>query len=144
MLRFTDALGDIHHAFNSATRRRHAGNMPTDIVQEDDRYTLRFDLPGVDADDVDVTVAQDLLTVTVFRTDDAAEDGSWLVRERPVGTYRRRVRLGGRLDTSDVTADYHNGVLTVTFPIREDAGRRNVAIAVGSPSREAITVEAAS
>ncbi|MGA9598216.1 MAG: Hsp20/alpha crystallin family protein, partial [Acidimicrobiia bacterium] len=80
--------------------------MPIDAFEHDGVYTLRFDLPGVNPDDVDLTVEGNMLTVTA---------------ERPAGTHRRDVRLGDRLATSEVSAGHDNGVLTVTIPTRDEA-----------------------
>jgi HSP20 family protein len=111
--------------------RWRGGVMPMDAYEKDGIYNLRFDLPGVDPDGVDLTVEGSLLTVTVERTVEDTEGATWLLRERPAGTHRREVRLGERLDTSRVTASYESGVLTVTIPMREEAKPHKVAVAAG-------------
>lgn len=109
MLRFMDPFEDMDRMFNTFGGRHRGGIMPLDAFEQDDVYTLRFDVPGVDPEAVDLTVEGGLLTVTVERPAEETEGATWLLRERPAGTHRREVHLGERLDTSRVNASYHNG-----------------------------------
>ena len=111
------------------------GIMPMDAFEKDGLYTLRFDLPGVDPDDVDLTVEGSVLTVTAERAIEETEGATWLLRERPAGTHRREVRLGDRLDTGRVSASHDNGVLTVEIPMREEAKPHRVSINSGSAEK---------
>jgi HSP20 family protein len=103
--------------------------MPMDAYEIGGKYTLRFDLPGVDPERVDVAVERNVLTVTAERPEEQPENATWLLRERPTGTHRREVRLGDRFDPSRVEASYDNGVLTVTIPVHEEALPHKVSIA---------------
>ena len=138
MMRFTDPFEEMDKMMSTFGGRWRGGIMPMDAFEKGGIYTLRFDLPGVDPDHVDLTVEGGLLTVTVERTMEDTEGATWLLRERPAGTHRREVRLGERLDTSRVTANYDSGVLTVTIPMREEAKPHKVAVAAGA--RKEITV----
>jgi HSP20 family protein len=64
MLRFTDPFEDVNRMLSSFGGRWRGGIMPLDAYEKDGVYTLRFDLPGVDPDKVDVTVEGNILTVT--------------------------------------------------------------------------------
>lgn len=109
--------------------------MPMDAFEHDGIYTLRFDLPGIDPDNVDLTIENNLLTVTAERPMEEIEEVTWLLRERPAGVHRREVRLGDRLDTSNLAASYDNGVLTVRIPMREEAKPHKVRISSDSPEK---------
>ena len=115
--------------------RRRGGLMPVDAFEKDGIYTLRFDLPGVDPDDVDLTVENQVLTVTAESPGDDEEGVTWLLRERPSGSHRREVRVGEHLDAGAVVANFVNGVLTVTIPMREEAKPHKVSITSGSPGQ---------
>lgn len=131
MMRVMDPFQEMDRMMSSFGGRAGGGIMPMDAYEHDDVYTLRFDLPGVNPDDVDLTVEGSMLTVTVERASEAIEGVTWLLRERPSGTHRRDVHLGERLDTSKVKASHENGVLTVTIPMREEAKPHRVSIAAG-------------
>jgi len=120
------------------------GVMPMDAFEVDGNYTLRFDLPGVDPDNVDLAVERNVLTVTAERPEEEPENATWLLRERPTGTHRREVRLGDRFDPSKVEAGYDNGVLTVTIPVHEEALPHKISIATDTQkSIEAESTETA-
>lgn len=134
--RFADPLDEMDWIFENMSQRVRGGIMPMDAFEKDDNCTLRFDLAGVDPDDVDITVERGTLTVTARRPAEETEGVNWLVRERPTGIHSREVRLGDRLDVERVSADYGNGVLSVTIPVRPEAQPRKVPIAAGSaPTR---------
>jgi HSP20 family protein len=129
MLRIMDPFEEMDRMLSARTR---GGIMPMDAYEHDGVYTLRFDLPGVDPDHVDLSVEHQVLTVTVERPVEETEEVTWLLRERPSGTHQRTVRLGDRLDASNISANYDKGVLTVMIPVREEAKPQKVAISTGS------------
>ncbi len=139
MLRFNDPFAEMDRMLSQVGGRWRGGLMPMDAFEKDDHYTLRFDLPGVDPDHVDLTVEAGVLRVTAERKIEDTEGANWLMRERPTGRHSREVRLGNRLDAAGVTASYDHGVLTVSIPMKEEAKPRKVSIASG-PAK-AIDVE---
>jgi HSP20 family protein len=142
VLRFTDPFEDINQFLGMRGGAWRGGMAPMDAYEKDGLYTLRFDLPGVDPDHVDLMVENNILTVTCERKVEDTEGANWLLRERPTGTHSREVRLGDRLDTGKVQATYDQGVLTVTIPIREEAKPQKITISPGS--HHAITIESES
>lgn len=116
--------------------------MPMDAYREGDRLVVHFDLPGVDAASIDLTVEKNMLTVTAERSWAATNEQQVIVSERPQGTFRRQLFLGENLDTDRVEARYDNGVLTVTIPVAEQAKPRKVEIS--STTGDAKAVGAAS
>lgn len=137
-MRFTDPFEEVDRMMSTFGGRWRGGIMPMDAFEHGGVYTLRFDLPGVKPDDVDLMVENNVLTVTAERPVEAIDDVTWLLRERPSGTHRREVRLGDRLDTSKVNANHENGVLTVVIPMREEAKPQKVAIS--SATAEKLTM----
>jgi HSP20 family protein len=107
--------------------------MPMDAVRHDQHVELRFDLPGVAPDSIDVEVERNVLTVRAERTWVPTEDAEVLVRERPQGSIARHVTLGESLDGTRLEASYDAGVLSVTIPVAEQAKPRKVEIRVGAP-----------
>jgi HSP20 family protein len=106
--------------------------MPLDAVRHAGAVELRFDLPGVSPDDVELTVERDVLTVRAERSWTPADGDEVLASERPQGSVTRQVMLGESLDTERLEARYDAGVLTVTIPVAEQAKARKVEIHSGS------------
>lgn len=102
--------------------------MPMDAYRHGESYVLHFDLPGIDSESMEVTAENSVLTVRATRRHDGPEGADYLVSERPTGSYSRQISLGEGLDLDNVSADYRDGVLTVTIPIAERAKPRRISI----------------
>ncbi|MGK5558826.1 Hsp20/alpha crystallin family protein, partial [Actinomadura kijaniata] len=102
MLTTLDTLfDDVERQFDrlrSATGLSHTAAMPMDGVRRANDVLLRFDVPGIDPDSIEVTVDRGVLTVSASRSEDYGEDARLFVRERPMGTFTRRVYLSEHLD----------------------------------------------
>lgn len=105
--------------------------MPMDCLRTGDQFVVRFDLPGIDADSLDVSAENQTLTVRAERTRHDPEGSTYLVSERPSGTYRRQLVLGDGLAVDNIRAEYHDGVLTLTIPVAEQAKPRKIEIQRG-------------
>ena len=101
--------------------------MPMDAVRREGDILLRFDLPGVDPESIDVTVDRGVLSVRAQRTQERESEKPF-IRERVQGTFSRRISLGDAADADHIEADYHDGVLAVRVPLTEQAKPRRVEI----------------
>jgi HSP20 family protein len=102
--------------------------MPMDVIRREDEVELRFDLPGIDPESLEVTVDRDVLTVSAHRAEEYAEGENASRRERVMGTFTRRMSLSDTVDTEKIDAGYTNGVLSVRLPLLEKAQPRKVEI----------------
>jgi HSP20 family protein len=108
--------------------------LPMDVIRRDGEVVLRIDLPGADQDSIDVTTDHGVLTVSAKRSEEYGEQDRLVVRERLMGSYTRKIRLGETVDTEKIEASYDNGVLTIVLPVQEKAKPRKVEIkGVGAP-----------
>jgi len=114
--------------FGSGYRTALRSAMPMDVIRGKDEVQLRFDLPGVDAESIDVTVDRGVLTVSAKRTEETGEDEKLITRERVSGSFTRRLSLGDSLDTEKIEADFAEGVLTVRLPLLATAQPRKVEV----------------
>ena len=119
----------------------YAPALPMDSVRRDGELVLRFDVPGIDPDSIEVTVDRGVLSVSVTRTDERNENDSekFVVRERRTGTVTRRVRLSENLNAEAVEADYRNGVLQVRIPVLEQAKPRKVEVRQADAQAELVS-----
>lgn len=129
-MRINDTLFDRLFDFGAFETR--TGIMPMDAFRKDDTYVLRFDLPGVHPENLSIEVEDKTLTIKAERAWEDTEGAVWVVRERPQGTHSRQIRLGSSLDGTAVEANYDQGVLTVSIPVREEAKPRKVSVEVGT------------
>ena len=105
--------------------------MPMDCLRTGETFVCRFDLPGIDADSLEVSAENNTLTVRAERSRRDPEDATYLVSERPSGTYHRQLILGDGLNVDAIRADYRDGVLTLTIPVAEQAKPRKIEISRG-------------
>lgn len=110
--------------------------MPMHVYRDEAQFLVEFDLPGVDADGIEVSVQGEVLAVRAQRRQpDTA--GECLVAERPWGVYHRRLLLDRDLDTERVHASLREGVLRLRIPVREQVTGRRVPITVGDGEQAA-------
>ena len=105
--------------------------MPMDCLRAGDQFVVRFDLPGIDADSLEVSAENQTLTVRAERTRRDPDNVTYLVSERPSGVYSRQLVLGDGLAVDAIQAEYRDGVLTLTIPVAEQAKPRKIEIRRG-------------
>jgi HSP20 family protein len=121
---------DLQRQFDRLTRHAFGQStlMPLDGVRRDGDVVLRFDVPGIDPESIDVTVDRGVLSVSVKRQEERSENDKFFVRERTMGTFTRRVRLSENLNAEAVEASYDHGVLEVRIPVLEQAKPRKIEV----------------
>ena len=129
MLMRTDPFRDLDRLTEAMLGSRNRPTaMPMDAYRQGDTFLVALDLPGVDADSIDLTVEQNVLTVHADRRPVVPEDAERVVGERSYGTFSRQLFLGDTLDADRLTAQYDDGVLTIRIPIAEQAKPRKIEI----------------
>lgn len=129
---YADTLFNTISDRSEATAARGLRRMPIDLYRDGDHYVLSADLPGVDPGSVDVDLDGQTLTIRAERTLSESDGVKWLNRERTAGTFVRRLSLGQGIDTEGISANYSNGVLSVTLPVSEKAKPRKVQVSTDS------------
>ena len=102
---------------------------PVDILERNDHFVIRAELPGLDRNDMDVHVEDGVLTLKGERKREAEpEEGNAFRTERIYGAFTRSFTLPTTVDASKVSAAYKDGVLTVTVPKAEAAKPKKIEI----------------
>jgi HSP20 family protein len=130
-------LRDMNRLFNTlfepsagAVMRRWSPAM--DLVETEDNYVLRADLPGVSEGDVKIELDDNVLTISGERKSahKEAKEGYYRV-ERAYGSFSRTLKLPEGVDADSISASFDRGVLEVNVPKPEQRKPRRVEIAVG-------------
>ncbi|RYL94801.1 Hsp20/alpha crystallin family protein [Sporolactobacillus sp. THM7-4] len=103
-----------------------------DVQEKDNEYVVKIDLPGCTKENIHLDFNQGVLTVDASReqeTNEKAEDGSFIRRERSSGSYRRRFAFDGVVEEG-IRASFENGVLTVTLPKNEENKKQSKQITI--------------
>lgn len=101
---------------------------PVDVRAEGDDYTITALLPGIQADDLNVQVINDTITLQGEFKKVEDENSNLLLREIPTGRFVREITLPTSLDTSKVEAHLQDGVLTLRVPKAEEARPKSIKI----------------
>lgn len=100
-----------------------------DILEEQDGFLLRADLPGVNADDIDISMDGGVLTVAGVRHAEERDEGTALQRaERSSGRFSRRFTLPETVNADGIAAKHRNGILEVTIPKQPEVKARKVTV----------------
>jgi HSP20 family protein len=103
-----------------------------DVVEKHDAYVVVTELPGVDQSQIDINFEQNVLTIRGAKAPsfDISKDGELRVyaAERVTGAFERAIRLPEFVDGDRISAEFQNGLLTVTIPKAQAAQPRKIEI----------------
>lgn len=103
--------------------------LPLDIRTTADALLVDASLPGIKPEDVEITVENGTLTIRAEdRSEQATEDGGWLVREISQGTVMRSVTLPNGLEADKAEATFEHGLLKLRIPKAEQLKPRQIRI----------------
>jgi HSP20 family protein len=126
--------GDLHRLFNtlfedrnSVAQQRWVPSM--DLVEADDHFVLKADLPGLAEEDVSIEVRDNALTISGERkAEHERSERGWYRVERSFGSFARSLSLPDGIDPDSISASFDRGVLTVTIPKPEQRKPRRIQI----------------
>ena len=130
--RMNRLLGDVYRAADDDVMRRGAWAPPVDIYDSGSHeLVIKAELPDMNKDDIDITVENNTLTLRGEKKMDSAIKEECCHRiERTYGSFSRSFSLPATVDSSKVSADYKNGVLTIKLPVREEAKPKQIQVQV--------------
>ncbi len=113
--------------------------MPMEAYRRGDEFVVSLDLPGVEPEDVNLTVEQNVVNIRATRQSSRTERDEVIVDERLYGEFTRQLFLGDNLDVSKMSAEFARGVLTLTIPVAEKSKPRRIPI--GSAKKDSRVIE---
>jgi HSP20 family protein len=98
-----------------------------DVREEDDAYILSALVPGLKAEDLNIQVHENIVSI---EGEFKEEEASFLMNELPRGAFRRRLQMPSEIDSDKVEARIADGVLTLTLPKAESAKPKKIPVSV--------------
>lgn len=121
---FDNALARLPAAFSR-------GIPAVDLVETEKAFELSAELPGVDAKDVDVTLADGILTIKGEKSEAKEEkDKGYYLSERRYGSFQRSLELPRGVDSEKIEANFSNGVLKLILPKTPERQKKDRKITV--------------
>jgi HSP20 family protein len=148
-----DDIFTVRHDFDRLLDRFAGGNTSetlsawapvVDVHENTNEITITAELPGVDPDDVHVTVQNGVLTVSGEKNDERKEgspDSNSYVIERRYGRFERSFALPRTVAPDKVNAEFNNGVLTLRLPKSEESKPRRIEVQGGDSTQKQIRTE---
>lgn len=100
-----------------------------DVIDRDAEFLIRAEMPGIDKKDINVSLADNLLTIKgQSKSEKKDEGGDYFRHEIASSSFARSLTLPGNVDASKTVANLKNGILEITMPKVETSKRRNIAV----------------
>ena len=130
---FTRDVDRLFDAFFGREREARRWVPQMDLVEAEDHFVLKADLPGLDEGDVSIEVQDGTLTISGERkAEHESRERGWYRIERSFGSFNRSLTLPDRVDPDGISANFDRGVLEVRIPKPEEHKPRRVEIKAGS------------
>lgn len=123
-------------------RAQMSWGVAVDVAETDGEFVLKASVPGIDPDDIEITLTDNVLTIRgEIQEEKDVEEESYHICERRFGQFSRSVTLPTQVDADKVDATVENGVLRVTIPKAEAVKPRRISV---KPTTEKKVIEAGS
>ncbi len=125
--------------FSGGQQGTQAGYLPLDVTENEDNFVVKASLPGVNPEDIEVTVNGDVLTIKgEMKQEQENQNERYHLRERRWGSFARSVSLPTPIKADAIQADYQNGVLALTLPKAEEAKPKRITIRGGQQQNQQV------
>lgn len=107
--------------------------LAVDMTENKDDFVVKASVPGINPDDLDISYADDTLTIKgEIKQDNEVKDDQYHLRERRYGIFTRSLTLPTKIKGDAIEASYQNGVITLRLPKAEEVKPKRIAIKVGN------------
>ena len=135
----SDIFSDFNELYEGFFRPlRWYGSVPganqplLDVVEEDKRFLISVEMPGIKKEDIEVALENGVLTIKAEKAEERTEEngGKVIHQERSYGQYLRRFQLGAEIDEANTVASYKDGVLRLELPKKTASEAKKIKVAV--------------
>jgi len=106
-----------------------AESLAVDMYETDDKVVVKTAVPGVKSEDIDVSITGDVLTIKgETKTEEKVEKANYIRQERRYGAFSRAISLPSMVVADKATAEFENGMLTLTLPKAEEVKPKTIEV----------------
>jgi HSP20 family protein len=139
---FTREIDRVFDAFFGQTDQGRRWVPPMDLVEAEDHFVLKADLPGLREGDVNIEVQDGTLTISGERkAEHEQRERGWYRIERSFGSFNRSLTLPDGVDPDGIAASFTDGVLEVRIPKPAERKPRRISISTANGNGEPAEVE---
>ena len=115
--------------FGQMAETPEAWSIPLDVTRNGDDVVVKASLPGVEKENIDVTIEESVLTIRAQVDEEKEEkENGYLLKERRTGSFYRAVQLPDSVDSEKAESNYKDGVLTIRLPKQEEKKARKLTV----------------
>ena len=103
-------------------------HVPVDVKDEQDAYVIMATVPGLDVENLNIEILENVVDITGNFEDVTDESETYLRRERPVGSFHRRLRFASKLVVEDADASLKDGILSLRIPRVEEERPKSIKV----------------
>lgn len=104
-------------------------SLPIDMYQTNDDVVVKAVVPGFKPDEVQISVTGDVLTIKgEVKQEEEQKENAWHIREHRFGSFERSIALPVSVVSAQATAEFENGILTITLPKAEEVKPKTISI----------------
>ncbi len=108
-----------------------AKSLALDVYETDDNIVVTAAVPGVNPDDIEISITGDMLTIKgETRSEEKVEEGAYIRQERRYGSFQRSLTLPTEVQVDEAAATFEHGELKLTLPKREEVKPKSIKISV--------------
>ncbi len=140
MQRDLDRMFDSVYNSNGGSSVSNWG-LPLDVSETEDQFQVVASVPGMNVDDLDITFADNVLTIRgeyKYENEEENEGTKYHIRERRVGSFARSINLPVMVNADEIDADYTDGVLTLNVPKAEEVKPRRIQVRAHSNGKQQV------
>lgn len=107
--------------------------LAVDVAETDDGFTIKASVPGINPDDLEITLTNNILTIKGERSEEKEiEESHYHLRERRHGSFSRSITLPTKVNEEKIEASCENGVLTLNVPKAEEIKPKRITVKLGT------------
>jgi HSP20 family protein len=126
---FDNFMRDPWDSMNVPFRHHHEWAPALDVAEDDHEVTVRAELPGVDPKELEITVLENVLTLSGEKKEHSEKkEKDFFHSESRYGSFRRSIALPSSVDVENVTAEHSNGVVTIKLQKSQTVAPKRIPI----------------
>ena len=103
-------------------------HVPVDVKEEQDAFVIVATLPGLEADDLNIEILENVVDLSGEFKNEVEEDDNYLRSERATGNFHRRLRFSTKLESANAEASLNNGILNLRIPKVEEERPKTIKV----------------
>jgi|WetSurMetagenome_2_1015567.scaffolds.fasta_scaffold1116539_1 HSP20 family protein len=118
----------MQQLFDESVEQERSVYFPVDVKADDSSFEISAILPGVDHEEINISIADEIVTIEGEFKNNREEEATYYLAERPFGPFKRALNLNVPLDAENAQAELKNGILVLRVPKAKEAMPKSIKV----------------